>query len=99
MVDVPVQTKAVLKSPQSRRSASSGDDRISRSVVECASPSAYAARYSAASARRRLALCRAESLRDFRMNFDHQISYEPLPLFLDRNRPVGFHKPTMKAVD
>jgi hypothetical protein len=84
MVDVPVRTKAVLKSPQSRRSASSGDDRISRSVVECASP---------------LALWRGGSLRDFRMNFDHQTSGEASPLFLDRNWPVSFHKPTMKAVN
>jgi len=47
--------KAVLKSPprraaalrrrKSRRSASSGDDQISRSVVECASPSAFAVRH------------------------------------------------------
>ena len=34
----PCGQKAVLKSPHSRRSASSGDDQISRSVVECASP-------------------------------------------------------------
>ena len=34
----PCGQKAVLKSPQSRRSASSGDDQISRSVLECASP-------------------------------------------------------------
>jgi hypothetical protein len=33
------------------------------------------------------------------MNFDHQISNKPLQLFLDRNLPVGFHKPTMKALD
>ena len=34
----PCGQKAVLKSPRSRRSASSGDDQISRSVLECASP-------------------------------------------------------------
>ena len=95
----PVRTKAVLKSPQSKRSASSGDDQISRSVLECAIPSTYAARHSAASARRRLALCRAKRRRDFRVNFDHPKSTEPLPLFLDRNWPVGFHKPTMNAVN
>jgi hypothetical protein len=39
-----------------------------------------------------------QTLREFR-NFDHQTSNKPLPLFLDRNWPVGFHKPTMKAAD
>jgi proteasome lid subunit RPN8/RPN11 len=39
-----------------------------------------------------------ENPQDFRMNFDHQTSSELLQLFLDRNWPVSFHRPAMKAV-
>jgi hypothetical protein len=85
---VQVDIGSVKKAAEGRRSpkreALTHDSQIARSVVECASP---------------LALCRAESLQNFRMNFDHQTLSEPLLLFLDRNLQVSFHKPTMKAID
>jgi hypothetical protein len=60
----PIKAAEGRRSPKRCRADRKGDGvsgswlcrRMPQSVVECASPSAYAARHSAASARRRLAL-------------------------------------------